>query len=330
MFEPSCALVKAPMSPFSIVSSGNQDLVSLLVSRHSSPPRPTDSRATSSGLWSHDFVITELKKTNKTLNDQLLKLQKEVETVTQRCQTQEAELQHAAKEIQEWTLLAGEEAAKCRAAKEVIKSLTGQLKGVAEKMPIRMCSQNGFDDSLSPKFVTQNMVNPLAVSNSMAEKETQLHDYENSFNQTVRIVRDSESNGITSPYATPNGALHLPSQSIAQQATPRREEQDRHGDNVKWGSTSVICNGHHVHHQVETEWVQQDDPGVYITFTTLPGHGKDLKRVRFSRKKFSEKQAEQWWSENRARVYEKYNICGTNSSGLGALLGNTSGDGKIS
>jgi len=31
----------------------------------------------------------------------------------------------------------------------------------------------------------------------------------------------------------------------------------------------------------ESEWVEQDEPGVYITLTSLPGGAKDLKRVRF-------------------------------------------------
>ncbi|KAK7821913.1 protein brevis radix-like 4 [Quercus suber] len=89
------------------------------------------------------------------------------------------------------------------------------------------------------------------------------------------------------------------------------------------------------------EWVEQDEPGVYITLVSLPGGAKDLKRVRFSqaqelhdmpyvlhlvgkkhrafdgaekslgeviRKRFSEKEAEQWWALNRARVYQQYNI----------------------
>lgn len=29
------------------------------------------------------------------------------------------------------------------------------------------------------------------------------------------------------------------------------------------------------------EWVEQDEPGVYITLSTLPGGMRDLKRVRF-------------------------------------------------
>ncbi|KAJ6414457.1 hypothetical protein OIU84_003453 [Salix udensis] len=56
------------------------------------------------------------------------------------------------------------------------------------------------------------------------------------------------------------------------------------------------------------EWVEQDEPGVYITLVSLHGGAKDLKRVRFSRKRFSEKQAEQWWAANRARVYQQYNV----------------------
>jgi len=31
----------------------------------------------------------------------------------------------------------------------------------------------------------------------------------------------------------------------------------------------------------ESDWVEQDEPGVYITFVSLPGGIKDLKRVRF-------------------------------------------------
>lgn len=32
---------------------------------------------------------------------------------------------------------------------------------------------------------------------------------------------------------------------------------------------------------IPSEWVEQDEPGVYLTLTSLPGGIKDLKRVRF-------------------------------------------------
>ncbi|KAJ0007150.1 hypothetical protein Pint_29055 [Pistacia integerrima] len=57
---------------------------------------------------------------------------------------------------------------------------------------------------------------------------------------------------------------------------------------------------------METEWVEQDEPGVYITIRSLPGGTRELRRVRFSRERFGEMQARIWWEENRARIQEQY------------------------
>ncbi|GMH18094.1 hypothetical protein Nepgr_019935 [Nepenthes gracilis] len=39
---------------------------------------------------------------------------------------------------------------------------------------------------------------------------------------------------------------------------------------------------------LETEWVEEDEPGVYISIRALPGGHRELRRVRFSREKFGE------------------------------------------
>ncbi|KHG23946.1 Protein Brevis radix-like 4 [Gossypium arboreum] len=57
---------------------------------------------------------------------------------------------------------------------------------------------------------------------------------------------------------------------------------------------------------LETEWVEQDEPGVYITIRALPGGKRELRRVRFSREIFGEMHARLWWEENRARIHEQY------------------------
>ncbi|GAB2267757.1 Protein Brevis radix-like 4 [Dionaea muscipula] len=57
---------------------------------------------------------------------------------------------------------------------------------------------------------------------------------------------------------------------------------------------------------METEWVEEDEPGVYITIRALPGGRRELRRVRFSRERFGEMHARLWWEENRARVHEQY------------------------
>ncbi|KAI3458045.1 hypothetical protein Pfo_014708 [Paulownia fortunei] len=58
----------------------------------------------------------------------------------------------------------------------------------------------------------------------------------------------------------------------------------------------------------DLEWIEQYEPGVYFNLVALQGGTRDLKRVRFSRKRFNADQAEAWWSENREKVYERYNI----------------------
>ncbi|KAG5601922.1 hypothetical protein H5410_033292 [Solanum commersonii] len=57
---------------------------------------------------------------------------------------------------------------------------------------------------------------------------------------------------------------------------------------------------------VETEWVEEDEPGVYITIRALPGGTRELRRVRFSRERFGEMHARLWWEENRVRIQEQY------------------------
>ncbi|GKV51994.1 hypothetical protein SLEP1_g58604 [Rubroshorea leprosula] len=60
----------------------------------------------------------------------------------------------------------------------------------------------------------------------------------------------------------------------------------------------------------KSEWMVHDEPGVYLTLSSLPGGGNELKRVRFSRKHFTEEQAEKWWAENGPKVCKRHNILG--------------------
>ncbi|EYU21339.1 hypothetical protein ABFS82_09G121500 [Erythranthe guttata] len=57
---------------------------------------------------------------------------------------------------------------------------------------------------------------------------------------------------------------------------------------------------------LESEWVEQDEPGVYITIRALPGGSRELRRVRFSRERFGETHARLWWEENKVRIQQQY------------------------
>ncbi|XP_047322820.1 protein BREVIS RADIX-like [Impatiens glandulifera] len=61
-------------------------------------------------------------------------------------------------------------------------------------------------------------------------------------------------------------------------------------------------------HDEPKEWMAQVEPGVQITFVSLPNGGNDLKRIRFSRESFDKWQAQRWWGENYDRIMELYNV----------------------
>ncbi|XP_047323226.1 protein BREVIS RADIX-like [Impatiens glandulifera] len=58
--------------------------------------------------------------------------------------------------------------------------------------------------------------------------------------------------------------------------------------------------------EVDSEWIQQDEPGVYITIRQLVDGTRELRRVRFSRERFGEMNAKTWWEENRERIQTQY------------------------
>ncbi|GMI95943.1 hypothetical protein like AT4G14368 [Hibiscus trionum] len=55
------------------------------------------------------------------------------------------------------------------------------------------------------------------------------------------------------------------------------------------------------------ETTEQFEPGVYITYDYHNNGVKIFKRVRFSKRKFNEQQAGEWWSKNKDRVFMRYN-----------------------
>ncbi|KAH7685694.1 Brevis radix (BRX) domain-containing protein [Dioscorea alata] len=56
----------------------------------------------------------------------------------------------------------------------------------------------------------------------------------------------------------------------------------------------------------EVQLVEQFEPGVDVTLIQLPNGTKIFKRIRFSKRRFGEQQAEDWWNKNNERVLMKY------------------------
>nr|VDD01177.1 unnamed protein product [Brassica rapa] len=85
--------------------------------------------------------------------------------------------------------------------------------------------------------------------------------------------------------------------SARSSGSSREEEED--GDYSMEVSVSNASD-------METEWVEQDEDGVYITIRALPDGTRELRRVRFSRDRFGEINARLWWEENRAWIQQQY------------------------
>ncbi|EFJ18977.1 hypothetical protein SELMODRAFT_112120 [Selaginella moellendorffii] len=268
-------LVSALSVPTSRVASRS---VSPL-SRRPSPPRSATPTPTLAGLATPKTLVDELKRENDVVNHEVVKLKEQVEDLNRKLLQQDAELRRSAQQVQEALAIAGEESAKCQAAKEVIKQLTAQLKEMAERVPAglhrhKQQQQQQFHHDQLPNGVHP----PVTTLDSLS-------------------VTDDEGGYSTAHLRYSLGALTPNLRSIAPDtnglASPAQQQQ---------------ASSRRPSPEPENDWVEQDQPGVYLTLCVLPAGGRELKRVRFSRKRFSEKQAEQWWQENRQRVHEQYNI----------------------
>ncbi|KAG6786052.1 hypothetical protein POTOM_007644 [Populus tomentosa] len=298
-------------------------------SRRPSPPRSATPVPTTSGLSFSKSIADSLKKTNELLNQEVLKLRTQVESLRQRCEFQESELQKSAKKVQEAMAVAAEESAKSKAAKDVIKSLTAQLKDMAERLPPGVYDTESLRPAYVPNGLETNGVHfPDAngerhsrsdsISGTSLASPTRIDSI--SINGTLGItqsVRDSPgANGRDDhpDVRLSNGGGDQPSCNTVSEAVARKEPRSpQDGENgMKSRDSSLVANGNHI----EAEWIEQYEPGVYITLVSLRDGTRDLKRVRFSRRRFGEHQAETWWSENREKVYEKYNVRGSDKSSV--------------
>ncbi|KAJ7522204.1 hypothetical protein O6H91_18G001200 [Diphasiastrum complanatum] len=84
----------------------------------------------------------------------------------------------------------------------------------------------------------------------------------------------------------------------------------RHSDNSSTDNQQLASEKPSVGDGAGQEWVAQVEPGVLITFLTLANGGNELRRIRFSREVFDNMQAEAWWTANREKVHELYNVSG--------------------
>ncbi|CDP00317.1 unnamed protein product [Coffea canephora] len=195
-------------------------------------------------------IVGDSKHNNAALHEEIKCLRAQVEELASKSQFLEVELEKKSRQLKEATAQAADEAEKNRAAKQVIKSLSAQLKEMAERLP----------------------GGPPARSNSHSDSEQ---------------ISNDPSCPSSWRRATSLAPLRIESSATS--------------------TSSVQANEAKTQLQ-KPERVIKDEPGVYMTICSSPTGGNELRRVRFSRKYFSEQQAEKWWAENGRKVLERHNI----------------------
>ncbi|XP_057459832.1 PH, RCC1 and FYVE domains-containing protein 1-like [Actinidia eriantha] len=280
-------------------------------SRPSSPfsRRPSPPRSATPGF--SRGVIDSLKKTNDLLSQEVTKLQSQIKSLKQKSEVQDAEIQKLQKHAQEATVLASKESSKFTVAKEVIKSVASQLKEMTENLPPEIPKSETFRDMHTQveAFLSTNVFE----SHSSLPEEV-VYDQRNRTDEStnkqfqrmenhldVAEVRDISNNGEDTPRDRNRSShiretVHLPSSDSSSRLpkAPKNEGQ--------------------------REVIEQFEPGVYVTVVQLPNGTKIFKRVRFSKRRFAEQQAEEWWMENKDRLLKKYSLPVANNAPTGSFV----------
>lgn len=119
------------------------------------------------------------------------------------------------------------------------------------------------------------VISPHPISSPMSVREPHALDSPQSTASPRTGVENEfgglQSRAVAAPVRAANRATDGDSNGSTE-AAHRSEEGSRAA-----GSNAFSENAR----EPESDWVEQDEPGVYITLTALPGGGKDLKRVRF-------------------------------------------------
>ncbi|KAE8703042.1 XB3 in, putative isoform 1 [Hibiscus syriacus] len=221
-------------------------------SRSSSPYSRRPSPPCGTNAFSKN-VIESPGRSNEHLNQEVSKLQNQVKSLKQKCDTQDVEIQKLRKNAQDSALYAVRESSKFKETKEVVKSIIDELKELFEKLPSEVSETETFK-----------------AMNTQAE-------------------------AFLSTYGKPDASLPA-----------TIENQAAEGTTATVPSNDSRSSREAAAQPSSGELTEQFEPGVYITYVNHQNGGKIFKRVRFSKRKFAEQQAEEWWSNNKDRVLMRY------------------------
>ncbi|KAJ7964407.1 Regulator of chromosome condensation (RCC1) family with FYVE zinc finger domain-containing protein [Quillaja saponaria] len=225
------------------------------------------------------------------LMEEVQKLTAEARSLEEQCQIRSHKIQESQKKTEETWLLAREEATKYKAAKDVVKALALTLHTMLEKVQAGLEGKNGSNESL-PQLM------PVHTDNSGHESSCR-NFVATHLPLEAGSLKDSISDSLSNSPVLFSAAMKSENGRNVCNESNYRSVGDSHVTRTECQDKNTGLN---------FEWVEQYEAGVYLTFLILPSGQKGLKRVRFSKKRFTQKEAEQWWDDNQIIVSQKYDI----------------------
>uniref|UniRef100_A0A803LMQ5 Uncharacterized protein n=1 Tax=Chenopodium quinoa TaxID=63459 RepID=A0A803LMQ5_CHEQI len=136
-------------------------------------------------------------------------------------------------------------------------------------------------------------------SSSDTTDTTTKHDSEDGTQEASEHPLSNEAESSANERSEENGGVQEPNQS----PSPTTEFTPNQGNKSAASKLSSTSRNEGSGSDERTEQIER---GVYITYLELSNGTKIFKRVRFSKKLFVATQAEDWWRENRERVYKEF------------------------
>ncbi|CAH1412420.1 unnamed protein product [Lactuca virosa] len=275
------------------------------------PPRPRRSNSPQSGapMFSRG-VIDGFKKSNDVLSQEVSKLQNHVKHLKQKSEKQDADIRKLRNDTKHAESLTAAKAAKRTIAVDVFKCITTQLNELTEKLPPEISDDETFK-ALTDKV--NNYIKTHGSDTSSSSCSCSQSDQPEASRTTSKVTRKKyhkidENEDLQDPNQSTQNVDG--SQDTSQNADIPSQENDEASISNNTASQKSIEGSSRVHKHVKSEGVneviEQFESGVYVTLLQLPDGTKIFKRVRFSKRRFAEQQAVEWWKENKVRLLKRY------------------------
>lgn len=140
--------------------------------------------------------------------------------------------------------------------------------------------QHSRSDSMSSSYLISSLGMDSATTNGIQGPTHSLKDPHETNLQHHRELLTSNGGMVNTPDKLSNGggAFQSVSSSVSETADGKESGPFQDGENgTRSRNSPLAANGN----TVEAEWIEQYEPGVYITLVALRDGTRDLKRVRF-------------------------------------------------